>query len=134
MELSERENAFPHVEFPETKLGRDLETIAGMIFGNANTACYYVDQSGYDTHARQFDIVGGEPKPLEGRHARRRVHGDSKGFHKWDPVIVRGKGRQNLSDLIFRYAEPVPKNCVVNSSEIQISGHAMVHDTVFQRQ
>lgn len=54
--------------FPSTKLGRDLQNIAGYISGGLPSSTYFLTQGGYDTHADQVQL-NGEGKPLDGRHA-----------------------------------------------------------------
>lgn len=40
-------------EYPNSKLARDLATVAKLISGGVPTRIFYVSQGGYDTHARQ---------------------------------------------------------------------------------
>ena len=57
---------FPHVEFPDTRLGRNFSDTAALISGGLNSRIFYVSQGGYDTHNNQITEGSG---PLEGRHA-----------------------------------------------------------------
>lgn len=43
----------PKVEYPKTRLGNNMRTIAAMIMGGLSTRIYYTEQGGYDTHSRQ---------------------------------------------------------------------------------
>ena len=43
----------PKVEYPKTRLGANMRTIAAMIMGGLSTRIYYTDQGGFDTHSRQ---------------------------------------------------------------------------------
>jgi uncharacterized protein (DUF1501 family) len=43
----------PKTEYPDTRLGRSLRAIAGLICGGLPTRIYYTAQSGYDTHSNQ---------------------------------------------------------------------------------
>ena len=39
--------------YPNTELGKDLKTIASLIFSNINTKVYYVSLGSFDTHINQ---------------------------------------------------------------------------------
>lgn len=43
----------PSVTYPNTKLGRSLQTIAGMIVGGLSTRIYHAELGGFDTHGNQ---------------------------------------------------------------------------------
>lgn len=43
----------PKVEYPKTKLARNLRAIAGLLHGGLDTRIYYTMQGGYDTHSDQ---------------------------------------------------------------------------------
>jgi len=43
----------PKIDYPDTRLGRSLRSIAGLICGGLGTRIYYTAQSGYDTHSNQ---------------------------------------------------------------------------------
>ncbi|MEW6304803.1 MAG: DUF1501 domain-containing protein [Verrucomicrobiota bacterium] len=43
----------PKVEYPKTKLARNLRAIAGLLHGGLDTRIYYTVQGGYDTHSDQ---------------------------------------------------------------------------------
>lgn len=43
----------PKIEYPDTRLGRNLRAIAGLISGGLGTRIYYTAQTGYDTHSNQ---------------------------------------------------------------------------------
>ncbi|MES2891521.1 MAG: DUF1501 domain-containing protein [Bacteroidota bacterium] len=40
-------------QYPSTRLGKDLKTIAGLIFSDINTKVYYVSLGSFDTHVNQ---------------------------------------------------------------------------------
>src|SRR5687767_98269 len=40
-------------QYPSTRLGKDLKTIAGLIFSDINTKVYYVSLGSFDTHINQ---------------------------------------------------------------------------------
>jgi uncharacterized protein (DUF1501 family) len=43
----------PKSDYPDTRLGRNLRAIAGLICGGLGTRIYYTAQTGYDTHSNQ---------------------------------------------------------------------------------
>jgi uncharacterized protein (DUF1501 family) len=43
----------PQTDYPDTRLGRALRSIAGLICGGLGTRIYYTAQTGYDTHSNQ---------------------------------------------------------------------------------
>ncbi|HJN08809.1 MAG TPA: DUF1501 domain-containing protein [Pirellulaceae bacterium] len=43
----------PSVTYPNTKLGKSLQTIAGMIVGGLSTRIYHAELGGFDTHGNQ---------------------------------------------------------------------------------
>jgi uncharacterized protein (DUF1501 family) len=87
---------FPHVEFPTSALGVGLRNVAAMVHSDLPAAVYYLDQSGYDTHARQ---VADDPqgRPLLGTHAALLADLDAslgafaaemRAQGNWDRVLV----------------------------------------------
>ena len=45
----------PSVSYPDSALGRELETVAQLIDADLATRIYYVEVEGFDTHAQQAD-------------------------------------------------------------------------------
>lgn len=72
--------------YPDTGLGKDLKTIASLIFSDINTKVYYVSLGSFDTHVNQE----GQQKRLftELNDAVKAFSNDLKKNHRFDDVLM----------------------------------------------
>jgi uncharacterized protein (DUF1501 family) len=72
--------------YPNTNLGKDLKTIASLIFSDINTKVYYVSLGSFDTHVNQE----GQQKRLftELNDAVKAFTGDLKKNNRFDDVLM----------------------------------------------
>ncbi|MGC4101399.1 DUF1501 domain-containing protein [Ferruginibacter sp.] len=72
--------------YPATELGRDLKTIASLIFSDINTKVYYVSLGSFDTHVNQE----GQQKRLftELNDAVKAFTSDLKKNNRFDDVLM----------------------------------------------
>lgn len=72
--------------YPNTNLGKDLKTIASLIFSDINTKVYYVSLGSFDTHVNQ----DGQQKRLftELNDAVKAFTADLKSNNRFDDVLM----------------------------------------------
>ena len=72
--------------YPETDLGKQLKSIAGLIGSGLSTKVYYVSMSGFDTHAGQLDRQNRLLKQYA--EAVSAFVTNLKQLNKWDNTVV----------------------------------------------
>ena len=72
--------------YPDTELGKLLKNIAGLIANETDTKVYYVSQTGFDTHAGQFE----KQNQLLNQYAEAVAAfvRNLKDLNKWDNTLV----------------------------------------------
>jgi len=72
--------------YPDTELGKQLKNIAGLIANETDTKVYYVSQTGFDTHAGQFE----KQNQLLNQYAEAVAAfvRNLKDLNKWDNTLV----------------------------------------------
>lgn len=72
--------------YPDTELGKQLKNIAGLIANETDTKVYYVSQTGFDTHAGQFE----KQNQLLNHYAEAVAAfvRNLKDLNKWDNTLV----------------------------------------------
>lgn len=85
--IFQQSKAHPSAEtYPNTNLGKDLKTIASLIFSDINTKVYYVSLGSFDTHVNQE----GQQKRLftELNDAVKAFTNDLKKNNRFDDVLM----------------------------------------------
>lgn len=72
--------------YPNTKLGKELQYIANMINGEFSTQVYYASQTGYDTHGNQLNKHDNLLKELSG--AIEAFVADLKQHNNFNRVVI----------------------------------------------
>ncbi len=72
--------------YPDTKLGRQLKTVASLILGDAETAVYYLSIGSFDTHINQLLQHERLLRELDG--ALSAFAADLKAQHRWNDVLI----------------------------------------------
>jgi len=75
-----------HQSYPDTRLAKDLKTIASLIFSDINTKVYYVSLGSFDTHVNQEE----QQKRLftEFNNAILAFTNDLKANHRFEDVLI----------------------------------------------
>lgn len=99
----------PQAEYPDTRMGRNLKAIAGLIAGGLGTRIYYTAQTGYDTHSNQ-----------RGQHDKLLGELNDAVF-----AFQQDLAKQNQADrvLTFTFSE-FSRNIKENGSQGTDHGHA----------
>ena len=86
-------------EYPQNRLARKLQTVAGLITSGLETSVYYVQIGGFDTHARQADA-----------HAALLRHVSESLTAFVNDMIARGHGDRVLCLCFSEFGRRVSEN------------------------